>query len=45
MKEYDSPEVTEYGAVADITEASGTNKEGSGSDEYSHGSSLTGTVF
>lgn len=45
IKEYDSPEITEYGAVAEITEAGGTNKEGSGEDEFSDTSSLTGTVF
>lgn len=45
MKKYDTPEVTEYGSVTDITEGEGTNKEGSGEDEFSDTSALTGTVF
>lgn len=45
MKEYEIPEVREYGSVANVTEGDGTNKEGSGEDEFSHGSDLTGTVF
>lgn len=44
MKQYESPEVTEYGAVSEITEA-GTNKTGDGSDEYSNNTPLTGTTF
>jgi len=42
---YNSPEVTEYGSVETITEGSGTNKTGSGSDEYSSQTGLTGSVF
>ncbi|MBB6646619.1 lasso RiPP family leader peptide-containing protein [Halobellus ruber] len=43
-KEYQTPEVTEYGPVSTVTEGSGTNKVGSGSDEFSSGTSLTGSV-
>ena len=45
MKKYDSPEVTEYGTVTDITEDDGNNKEGEGDDEFSEIVPLTGTVF
>lgn len=44
MKQYDPPEVTEYGAVSNITEGSGTNKKGTETDEYSEGTPLTGSV-
>lgn len=44
-KPYETPEMKEYGAVSDITKGSGTNKTGSGSDEYSSSTPLTGTVF
>jgi len=43
--DYRSPEVVEYGSVESITEAGGTNKTGSGSDEYSSDTPLTGSVF
>lgn len=43
-KDYQTPEVTDYGSVSGITEASGTNKAGSGSDEYSGNTTLTGSV-
>ncbi|MBB6646620.1 putative RiPP precursor [Halobellus ruber] len=42
-KEYDTPEVTEYGPVATITEAGITNKKGSSTDEYSKQTGLTGS--
>jgi len=42
---YKPPEVNEYGSVESITEGSGTNKSGSGSDEYSSATSLTGSIF
>lgn len=44
MKEYNPPEVTEYGAVAEVTEGNGTNKTGDGRDEFSTGTPLTGSV-
>lgn len=44
MKQYDPPEVTEYGAVTSITESDGTNKTGDGDDELDC-DPLTGTIF
>lgn len=44
MKNYEPPEVTEYGEVTAITEGSGTNKVGSKEDELDK-DPLTGTVF
>ena len=44
MKNYDPPEVTEYGTVTDITEDSGSGKVGDEDDEYSQITSLTGSV-
>lgn len=45
MKDYETPEVTEYGPVTEITEAGGPGKTGSAkSDEYSNRTPLTGTV-
>ena len=45
MKEYNSPEVTEYGTVTDITEQGGPGKTGEEkNDEYSDGTPLRGTV-
>jgi len=41
---YKKPEVVEYGTVESITEGSGTNKTGSGDDEYSEETGLTGSV-
>jgi len=41
---YEKPEVKEYGSVETITKASGTNKTGSNSDEYSGSTPLTGSV-
>jgi hypothetical protein len=43
-KQYKTPEVVEYGAVTNVTEDSGTNKVGDGSDEYSSNTPLTGSV-
>lgn len=43
-KDYNEPELTEYGAVESITEGNGTNKVGAGSDEYSSSTPLTGSV-
>ena len=43
-KDYDSPEVTEYGSISDITEGSGTNKVGDETDEESRGTPLTGSI-
>jgi hypothetical protein len=42
---YETPEVTEYGAVEAITQDGGTNKAGDGGDEYSEGTTLTGSTF
>lgn len=42
---YDPPEVTGHGSVESLTQAGGTNKEGSGNDEYSGSTGLTGSVF
>lgn len=39
--EYVTPEVTEYGSVESITEQ---NKVGSGDDEYSDATPLTGSI-
>lgn len=44
-KEYQTPEVAEYGSVASVTEGSGTNKSGSNNDEYSSSTPLTGSIF
>lgn len=44
-KDYDPPEVAEHGTVTGITEGTGTNKQGTGSDEYSGNTPLTGSVF
>jgi len=43
--EYKSPAVSEYGSVESVTQGSGTNKSGSGGDEYSGSSGLTGSVY
>lgn len=42
---YEPPNIIEYGEVEEITEGTGTNKLGSGSDEYSNSTTLTGSVF
>lgn len=41
-KAYESPDVTEYGSVESLTEDK--NKVGSGTDEYSEGTPLVGSV-
>lgn len=41
---YHTPEVVEYGSVESITQAGGTNKNGTGDDEYSNTTPLTGSV-
>lgn len=42
-KDYDTPEVTEYGPVTTITEAGISNKKGSSTDEFSSQTGLTGS--
>lgn len=42
MTKYESPNITEYGAVEQITEA-GSNKVGENTDEYSELTGLTGS--
>lgn len=39
---YEAPEVTEYGSVESLTEQK--NKVGSGTDQYSPGTPLVGSV-
>jgi hypothetical protein len=43
MKKYEPPDITEYGAVEQITESGETNKVGSSTDEYSGLTGLTGS--
>lgn len=45
MTKYEPPNITEYGEVEEITETSGSNKSGSGSDEYSNITTLTGSIY
>ena len=45
MRQYNPPEVTEYGAVDEITEDGGDDKSGSGTDEFSSVTPLTGSTY
>lgn len=45
MKDYESPEITEYGDVTEVTKQGGPGKTGNEkNDEYSDGTPLRGTV-
>lgn len=44
MKQYNTLELTECGAVSGVVEVSGANREGSG-DKDSNGTGMAGTLF
>lgn len=44
MEDYNPPEVTEYGAVEEITRTTGEDKVGEETDEFSESTPLDGSV-